>query len=41
MVNLIEKLIIYLDGPTCFSKDSKTDFGDDTWVQKKVVMLFF
>ena len=34
-----KKLIIYLDGPTYFSKDSKNHSSDDTWLQKNVAML--
>ena len=41
MVNLIKKLIIYLYEPTYFFKDSKNDCGDDTWLQKYVVMFPF
>ncbi|WZZ34911.1 hypothetical protein YC2023_018312 [Brassica napus] len=33
---IMKVLIIYLDGPTYFSKDSKNDFGDDTWLQKNI-----
>ena len=35
IVSLIKKLIICLDGPTYFSKDSKNHHSDDMWVQKK------
>ena len=34
-----KKFIIYLDGPTYFSKDSKNHSSDDTWLQKNVAML--
>ena len=34
-----KKLIIYLDGPIYFYKNSKNHFSDDTYLQKKVVML--
>ena len=34
MFSLIKKLVIYLDEPTYFSKDSKTLCGDDTWLHK-------
>ena len=34
-----KNLIIYLDGPTYFSKDSKNHYSDDTWLQKNVAML--
>ena len=34
-----KKLIIYLDGPIYFSKDSKNHSSDDIWLKKNVVML--
>ena len=32
MVSLIKKIIIYLNGQTYFSKDSKNHYGDETWL---------
>ena len=34
-----KKLIIFLDEPTFFSKDSKNHSSDDTLLQKNVSML--
>ena len=34
MFSLIKNIIIYLDKPTYFSKDSKNHFSGDTWLPK-------